>query len=189
MVHMRLIVGLGNPGRDYRNSRHNIGFMLIDELAKQLKAPVFTVQLKSLVTSVDIGGKKIILAKPQTFMNLSGKAVASLIRYYKIPFQDFIVASDDLDLPIGTIRIRPLGGAGGQKGLSSIIENLGTKDFQRLRLGIGQPPGHMDAADYVLQDFDKNERTIIDQTLSLAAEAVLLFSETGLNAAMTKYNG
>jgi PTH1 family peptidyl-tRNA hydrolase len=189
MVDTRLIVGLGNPGREYRNNRHNIGFMFIDELARRLKTTFSRVQFNSLVTSVDYEDKKIILAKPQTFMNLSGKAVSSLINFYKMPLSDFIVANDDMDLPLGTIRIRPLGGSGGQKGLSSIIESLGTQDFQRFRLGIGHPPGQMEAADYVLQDFDKTETIIIEETLQRAVDAVLLFTQSGLNAAMTKFNG
>ena len=184
-----LIVGLGNPGREYRNNRHNIGFMFIDALATYLKTNFSRVQFRSLVTTVDYKNNKMILAKPQTFMNLSGQAVASLMRFYKLSLSNFIVANDDLDLSLGAIRIRPLGGSGGQKGLNSIIENLGTQDFQRLRLGIGHPPGQMDAAEYVLQDFNKEEAIVISETLQKAVEAVLLFSENGLNAAMTKYNG
>lgn len=189
MSEMRLIVGLGNPGREYKNNRHNIGFMFIDELAKRLNAKFSRVQFNSLVTSVDFEDKKLIIAKPQTFMNLSGKAVSSLLNYYKTPLVNFIVANDDMDIPLGMLRIRPMGGSGGQKGLSSIIENLGTQDFQRFRLGIGHPPGQMDAADYVLGDFEKSETILLAETLQRAVDAVILFTQSGLNAAMTKYNG
>jgi PTH1 family peptidyl-tRNA hydrolase len=184
-----LIVGLGNPGRGYRENRHNVGFMLIDALAVRLNLSFSRLQFKSLVTSGAYSDNKFILAKPQTYMNLSDQAVVSLLRFYKLPLTNFIVANDDLDLPVGTIRIRPSGGSGGQKGINSIIENLGTQDFPRLRLGIGRPPGQMQAADYVLQDFGKSELTLVNEMLQRAVDAVLLFSERGLNAAMTKYNG
>lgn len=184
-----LVVGLGNPGRDYRNNRHNIGFMVVDALAVRLNLSFSRFQFKALATSGDFEGKKIILAKPQTYMNLSDQAVVSLINFYKLPLSNLLVANDDLDLPVGTIRIRPSGGSGGQKGIDSIITNLGTQDFPRLRLGIGRPPGQMDAADYVLKNFDRSELELVSEMLSRAVDAVLLFTESGLNAAMTKYNG
>ncbi len=189
MVETFLIVGLGNPGRDYRDNRHNIGFMLLDRLAVRLNLSFSRFQFKALVTSGEYGGNKFILAKPQTYMNLSDQAVVSILKYYKLPLSNFIVANDDLDLPLGTIRIRPSGGSAGQKGVHSIIENLGTQDFPRLRLGIGRPPGQMQAADYVLQSFGKSEMPVVSEMLQRAVDAVLLFSESGLDAAMTKYNG
>lgn len=184
-----LIVGLGNPGRSYRENRHNIGFMLMDALAIRLNISFSRLQFKSLVTSGEYGKNKIILAKPQTYMNLSDQAVVSMLRFYKLPLSNFIVANDDLDLPLGTIRIRSSGGSGGQKGIYSIIENLGTQDFPRIRLGIGRPPGQMQAADYVLQNFGKDELGLLSEMIQRAVDAILLFSESGLNAAMTKYNG
>jgi len=184
-----IIIGLGNPGREYRKNRHNIGFMAIDALADRLNASLSKIHLQSLISSTEYKSNKLILAKPQTFMNLSGQAVSSLIRYYKIPITNFLVANDDLDLPFGTIRIRPMGGSGGQRGVTSIIEYLGTQEFQRLRLGIGHPPGQMEAADYVLQDFRKDEMDLVPEFLERAVNAFLLFSESGLNAAMNKYNG
>lgn len=184
-----LIVGLGNPGRDYRENRHNVGFMLMDALAVRLKLSFSRLQLKALVTSGEYKSNKLILAKPQTYMNLSDKSVVSMIKYYKLPLENFIVANDDLDLPLGTIRIRPTGGSGGQKGINSIIENLGTQIFPRLRLGIGRPPGQMQAADYVLQNFRKDEMMLVSEMLNTAVDAILLFTESGLNAAMTKFNG
>jgi len=184
-----LIVGLGNPGRDYRDNRHNVGFMLMDALALRLNLSFSRLQQKALVTSGEYSGNKLILAKPQTYMNLSDQAVVSMIRFYKLPLSNFIVANDDLDLPLGTIRIRPTGGSGGQKGINSIIENLGTQDFPRMRLGIGRPPGRMQAADYVLQNFGKDELVIVGEMLHKAVDAIFLFAESGLSAAMTKFNG
>jgi PTH1 family peptidyl-tRNA hydrolase len=184
-----LITGLGNPGREYRQNRHNVGFMLVDTLAVRMNLSFSRLQFRSLVTSGEYAGNKIILAKPQTFMNLSGQAISSLLKFYKLPLTNLIVANDDLDLPTGTIRIRPYGGSGGQKGIESIIQYLGTQEFPRLRLGIGRPPGQMDAADYVLQDFSKVETSIIAEMLERAGEAFFLYIKDGLNAAMTKYNG
>ena len=184
-----LIVGLGNPGRDYRENRHNVGFMLMDALAVRLNISFSRLQSKALVTSGEYGGNKLILAKPQTYMNLSDQAVVSILRFYKLPLSNLIVANDDLDLPLGTIRIRPSGGSGGQKGVNSIIENLGTQDFPRMRLGIGRPPGQMQAADYVLQNFGKDELVYVGEMLHKAVDAILMFTDSSLSAVMTKYNG
>lgn len=189
MAETFLIVGLGNPGREYRENRHNIGFLLMDRLAVNLNARFTRLQSKALVASTTYQERKIILAKPQTFMNLSGKSVQGLIHFYKLPFTNILIAHDDLDLPPGTIRIRPDGGSAGQKGMSSILERLGTDEFPRLRLGVGRPPGQMQAPDYVLQDFSNGERTLISETLNRAMEAALTFVTEGLNAAMNKYNG
>ena len=184
-----LIVGLGNPGREYKDNRHNFGFMLIDRLSVRLNARLSRVQAKALVGSVNYEGDKLILAKPQTYMNLSGQSIQGLARFYKLPLENMLVAYDDLDLPFGTIRIRPGGGPGGQKGVASAIERLGTKDFCRLRLGLGRPPGRMDPAAYVLQDFAQGDLSLLSDILDHAAEAVLTFISEGLNAAMNKFNG
>jgi PTH1 family peptidyl-tRNA hydrolase len=196
MIETFLIVGLGNPGREYRETRHNVGFMLLDRLAVKLNARFTRLQSRALVASATyapkmegMGERKIILAKPQTFMNLSGQSVLGLIHFYKLPLTSLLVVHDDLDLPIGAIRIRPDGGSAGQKGMISILERLGTDDFPRLRLGIGHPPGQMQAPDYVLQDFSNADMTVISETLSRAVEAVLIFINEGLEAAMNKYNG
>jgi PTH1 family peptidyl-tRNA hydrolase len=133
--------------------------------------------------------RKLILAKPQTFMNLSGQSVQGLAHFYKVPYTNMIVLSDDLDIPFGTIRIRASGGPGGQRGMASIIEKLGTKEFPRLRLGIGRPPGRMDPAAYVLQSFSKDEMQTLSEVLDHGAEAVLAFVTHGLNKAMNEYNG
>lgn len=184
-----LLIGLGNPGREYANTRHNFGFMLIDRIAVRLNARGMKVQSKAIVLDARYEERKLILTKPQTFMNLSGQSVQGLVHFYKVPLTNVMVLSDDLDIPFGTIRIRPSGGPGGQRGLSSIIEKLGTKDVQRMRLGIGRPPGRMEPADYVLQQFSKDETQLLSETLDRAADAVLEFVNNGLNAAMNKFNG
>ncbi len=184
-----LIVGLGNPGRQYRENRHNAGFMLVDRLASRLGVSFTRLELKALVTKANYLGRRLVLAKPQTFMNLSGQPVAALQRFYKISPDRLLVVYDDVDLPLGTIRLRPSGGSAGQKGMASIIQRLGTQDFPRLRLGIGRPPGRMDAADYVLQDFTRRETEILNETLERAVDAVLTIVEHGLETAMNQYNG
>ncbi len=189
MTETYLIVGLGNPGREYRENRHNIGFMLIDRLAVRLGARMTRMQSKALLGSANHEGAKIILAKPQTFMNLSGQAVQSLVRFYKLPLENIMLVHDDLDIPFGTLRLRPGGGPGGQKGIKSTIQHLGTQDFPRLRLGIGRPPGRMDPAAYVLQDFRKGDEQILSETLDRAADAALLFISEGLDEAMNQFNG
>ena len=184
-----LIVGLGNPGREYRETRHNVGFMLLDRLTVTLNTRFTRLQSKALVASTNYLERKIILAKPQTFMNLSGQSVQGLMHFYKLPLENLLIAHDDLDLPVGAIRIRPDGGSAGQKGMTSTIDRLGTDEFPRLRLGIGRPPGQMEAPDYVLQDFSKADLTIISETLNRAVEAALTWVTDGLDAAMNKYNG
>ena len=184
-----LLIGLGNPGREYRDNRHNFGFMLVDRLAVRLAARGMKLQSKAIVTDALYEDRKLILAKPQTYMNLSGHSVQGLANFYKLPLENLLVAHDDLDLPFGTIRMRPGGGPGGQKGVASAIERLGTKDFARLRLGIGRPPGRMDAAAYVLQDFSRDETKELSTLLDRAADAALTFVMEGLDKAMNKFNG
>jgi len=184
-----LIIGFGNPGREYKDTRHNIGFMLIDRVAVRLNARGMKLQSKAIVTSALYEEHKIILAKPQTYMNLSGQSVQGLLHFYKLPSENLLVAHDDLDIPFGTIRIRPGGGPGGQRGMASTIEWLGTKEFPRLRLGIGRPPGRMDPKDYVLQDFSKDEIKLLPEILDRAADASFEFVMNGLNTAMNKFNG
>lgn len=184
-----LLIGLGNPGREYQTNRHNFGFMLIDRLAVRLGARGLKVQSQAIVTSAIYEDRKLILAKPQTYMNLSGQSIQGLAHFYKLPLENLLVAYDDLDLPFGTIRLRPGGGPGGQKGVASTIERLGTKDFARLRLGIGRPPGRMDPAAYVLQDFSREEVKTLSEILDRAADAALEFVMHGLDKAMNKFNG
>lgn len=184
-----LLIGLGNPGREYRDTRHNVGFMLIDRLIVRLNAQGMRVQSKAIVTSAAYEGRKVILAKPQTYMNLSGQSAQGLLNFYKIPMENMLIAHDDLDIPFGTIRIRPKGGPGGQGGMASTIEQLGTKAFPRLRIGIGRPPGRMDPAAFVLQNFSREEMKVLSEVIDRAADAALTFVVDGLNKAMNKYNG
>ncbi len=184
-----LLIGLGNPGREYRDNRHNFGFMLIDRLCVRLNARGMKLQSKAIVTSAVYEGRKLLLAKPQTYMNLSGQSIQGLAHFYKLELAQLLVAHDDLDLPFGTIRVRPGGGPGGQKGVASAIERLGTKGFARLRLGIGRPPGRMDPADYVLQDFSRTELTEVSAILDRAADAALTFVTDGLDKTMNRFNG
>jgi PTH1 family peptidyl-tRNA hydrolase len=183
-----LVVGLGNPGREYRETRHNVGFMLADRLAARMGVTFGRLELKALIAKGELAGRKLILAKPQTYMNLSGQSVSSLVRFYKIPMENLLVAYDDVDLPFGVLRLRPGGGSAGQKGMASIIQSLGGQSFSRLRIGIGRPPGRMDAADYVLQKFSKSEQEQLDEILDRAADAVQSFVTQGLEMAMNQYN-
>ncbi len=184
-----LIVGLGNPGREYRETRHNIGFMLIDQLCKEAGIRLTRMQSKALIGTALVEGVKMVVAKPQTFMNLSGQSVGGLVRFYKVPLEQVIIAHDDMDLPLGTIRIRPGGGSAGQRGMASIIQQLGTQDFARLRLGVGRPPGQMNPRDFVLHPFSKGEAAVVQEQLEQAAAAVRVFMKEGLDMAMNRYNG
>ena len=183
-----LIVGLGNPGLQYRGSRHNVGFMTLDRLAARLGTKFARMEMKSLVTKSDFQGQRLVLAKPYTYMNLSGQAVGSLVRFYKIPLNRLMVVYDEVDLPLGSLRLRPGGGSAGHKGMASIIERLATQDFPRLRIGVGRPPGRKEAADYVLQDFSAAEKRFMDDIFDSAAQAVLTFVIDGLDAVMNRFN-
>jgi len=184
-----LIVGLGNPGREYRQSRHNVGFMAVDQLAAKLDIRMSRVQSRAIVGMGNHRDRKVILAKPQTFMNDSGKAVSSLMHYYKLPIDNLMVIHDDIDLPFGVLRIRPAGGSAGQKGVASIIERIGTQDYSRMRIGVGRPPGRKAAANYVLEDFSDDEQETLRAVFDQAVEAVLVFLDSGIDQAMNRFNG
>jgi len=184
-----IIAGLGNPGRQYRNTRHNAGFILIDHLVEAYKIRLSKMQFNAITGTIEMESARVILAKPQTFMNLSGQSVAGLVRFYKVPLEQLLVAHDDIDLPIGTLRIRPGGGAGGQKGLASTIERLGTQEFPRMRIGIGRPNGTQDAAGYVLQEFSSADIRILQEVFPQAVQAVQAFVTDGLQTAMNRFNG
>ena len=184
-----LIAGLGNPGKQYRSNRHNVGFMALDRLAQDLRVNFSRLESKALVAKTEYQGERLVLAKPQTFMNLSGQAVGALARFYKVPMEQIMIVYDDVDLPLGALRLRPTGGSAGQKGMASIIERLGSQDFPRLRIGIGRPPGRMDAAAYVLQDFSKGDQEFLEAALDRAVAAVYEWVAQGLESAMNKYNG
>jgi len=184
-----LVIGLGNPGTEYRQNRHNIGFMVIDQLAQVLSIPLQRVKFKAITGTGKFEGRRVILAKPQTYMNASGESVGPLSRYFKVPLNQLMVVHDDLDIPFGSLRIRPMGGTSGQKGMKSIVEKLGSQDFPRMRIGIGRPPGRMDPADYVLQNFKNDELATRDEVLDSATAAIKLFILEGLDKAMNTFNG
>jgi PTH1 family peptidyl-tRNA hydrolase len=183
-----LVVGLGNPGRRYRRNRHNIGFMVIDRVAETAGIRLGRVQSNAIVGDGSLAQKSLILAKPQTYMNLSGNAVGSLARYYRIPMAKLLVIYDEIDLPFGTLRFRNQGGSGGHNGMKSIIDRIG-REFPRLRIGIDRPPGYMEPADYVLQNFSDGEIPIVTEMIDLAVDAIQSYLQDGIETAMTRYNG
>ena len=185
---MKMIVGLGNPGSRYQHNRHNVGFQIVDELAAAHDLSFDKRQFKAKIASGWIREQRVLLVKPQTFMNASGEAVQPLVAYYKIELEDLIVVYDDLDLPVGKLRLRPFGGAGGHNGMKSIIQRLGSNQFPRLRVGIGRPPGRMDPADYVLQDFSDDQEAIMVQVRDRARRALERALEAGIERAMNEFN-
>ncbi len=188
---MKILVGLGNPGSKYEFTRHNIGFRIVDNLARDIKTEFKKVKsYYSLISRGMINNHKVMLVKPQTFMNLSGRAVSKLISYYKIPIQDLLIVYDDLNLESGQIRIRKKGSAGGHKGIESIIQYLHSEDIPRLRIGIGNPSVNFnfDSASYVLSDFNDSEEDKIKEAIKLSIEAIKTIIEDGFEKAMRKYN-
>jgi PTH1 family peptidyl-tRNA hydrolase len=188
-----MIVGLGNPGPEYFHSRHNVGFQIVDLLAQQhgLQFDKFQKRARlalGWVSSPESSPQRVLLAKPMTYMNASGEAVAPLAAFYKIAPVDILVVSDDLDLPVGRIRLRPGGSSGGQKGVQSIIKHLGGDGFPRLRVGIGRPSGQMDPVDYVLRPFSPDQETEMAFVRIRATEALEAWLALGIDAAMNRYN-
>ena len=190
MTERYLIAGLGNPGKEYQNTRHNVGFRCVDALA-QAHHIAFEPKKRSHAKVADgvIAGQRVLLTKPQTYMNLSGSAVQGLMAFYKIPPERLLVIFDDLDLPFGTLRIRHKGGSGGHRGLTDIIQRLGTQDFPRIRFGIGRPPDRMDPAAFVLRPFDAEETHTFQLAVARVIEAVDMWLVNGLDEAMNRYNG
>jgi PTH1 family peptidyl-tRNA hydrolase len=188
MADRYLIVGLGNPGREYRGSRHNAGFMVVDALAARLGQAFTRRQADALYATGQIGAWPVVLAKPQRYMNLSGRPVASLLKFYNLPLEHLLVVFDEIDLPLGTLRLRPEGGTAGHRGMQSIVDALGTQAFPRLRLGVGRPPGRKAAASHVLQDFGEDEQPVVDEALDRAVAAVEAFVQEGITAAMNRFN-
>jgi len=185
-----LVVGLGNPGRTYQDTRHNIGFRCVDAFARVHGLSYEgKKRSKALVAEGIVAGRRVLVAKPQTYMNLSGSAVQGLAAYYRIAPERILVVYDDLDLPTGTLRIRPKGGSGGHGGMRDIITRLGTQNFPRIRVGIGRPPDRMDPANYVLQRFSAAEERLIANTVERAAGAIEMWLRDGIDAAMNHYNG
>lgn len=187
---MYVIAGLGNPGLSYRHTRHNIGFDTIDAIAKRYSVRVSKGEFRSKTGTCAISGEKVILVKPQTFMNLSGEAIRPILDYYKAdPQTQFIVISDDVALDAGRIRIRKKGSAGGHNGLKNIIKNLGTEDFIRIRIGAGKLPVGQDMISFVLGRNDRKEREIIESAFERAADAVETIIAGGVDEAMNRFNG
>ncbi|HEX5503027.1 MAG TPA: aminoacyl-tRNA hydrolase [Thermomicrobiales bacterium] len=182
-----LIVGLGNPGPEYAKTRHNLGFLCADELARRAGARWERPRLKALQTKATLAGRDVVLAKPQTYMNDSGVSVVQLVRWHKTPLTDLLVISDDLDLPFGQLRLRGEGSAGGQKGLGSIVQQLRTNQIPRLRIGIGRPRWG-EARDYVLTRFTREQAEALPEIIGRAADAAELWLAEGLIAAMNRYN-
>jgi PTH1 family peptidyl-tRNA hydrolase len=183
-----LIVGLGNPGREYKANRHNVGFQVVDHLAARHGLTFSRQQHNAIIATGEIRGQSVILAKPQSYMNESGGPVGALHRFYKIELDHLLIIFDDLDLPVGMLRLRRSGGSGGHKGMKSIIARLGSEEFPRLRVGIGRPPGRMDPAAYVLQDFDHSQLPVMQSVYERAADAVEAWLVDGIEVAMGRYN-
>jgi PTH1 family peptidyl-tRNA hydrolase len=181
-------MGLGNPGQEYKNHRHNIGNRIVDHLAHTWGTEIKNKKARSLILEHEFEGSSIILAKPRTFMNESGRAAQALLSSFQIPVAKLLVVYDELDLPLGTIRMRPYGGTGGHRGMRSIQQAIGSQEFPRMRVGIGRPPGKMDPADYVLQDFTEVERQLLDSICKQAIDCLQVFLLKGIDDAMNQCN-
>lgn len=188
MEEVFVIAGLGNPGSRYENTRHNVGFEALDRISQSLGIPVHKIKFKGLMGEGKIDEKKVILIKPQTYMNLSGECIVEVMQFYKVPTQQLIVLYDDIDFEAGSFRIKPKGSAGSHNGMKSILYHLQTDSFPRVRIGIGKPLPYFDLADYVLSKFDIESRKRIDASLKLAADAVLAIIKNGMDQAMNQYN-
>lgn len=185
---MKVVLGLGNPGRKYERTRHNLGFLVVDQGASRNSIVFKRKKYSSLIGEWQRAGEEVLLVKPQTYMNHCGEAVKSLFRYLPLSTKDLVVIHDDLDLPFGRIRVRQRGGAGGHRGVLSIMEAIGDEGFFRVRVGIGRPSPGVDPTDYVLQPFSPGERGSLDQIVSKAADAVECLLEEGPQRAMEKFN-
>ena len=185
-----VLVCLGNPGDQYENTRHNVGFMVADELAERAKAPIQKLKFKALTNTLTIGGEKVLVMKPVTYMNLSGEAARPAADFYKIPPERVLVVSDDTALPIGKLRIRKGGSAGGHNGLKNLIQQLGTDQFPRVRVGVGEKPHpDYDMANWVLGKFVGEDKKAIDAAVKKAADAIECIIRDGLDKGMNKFNG
>ncbi len=185
---MKLIVGLGNPGKKYERTRHNLGFMVLDRLADRSGVSIDKSKAQALIGEWKRGGDTILLVKPQTYMNLSGQALETLFRYHPVEAGDVVVVHDDLDLPFGRLRIRQQGSAGGNRGMASVLQALGEVPFVRIRIGIGRPPPGVDPADFVLQRFTPEEKTQLPEIVGRTADAVEAVLDEGPRGAMEKFN-
>lgn len=184
---MKVIVGLGNPGLKYAGTRHNVGFDVIDYLAAAPGCTPFREKFEAFVAEMKEGDETVLLVKPLTFMNLSGRAVRAILDFYKVPVENLLVVCDDFNLPLGKLRVRTKGSHGGQNGLRNIQEQLGTDAYTRLRIGVGEPT--FDAVDHVLSKFKPGERAAVENAIATAAQATLIWTRQGAEAAMNKFNG
>ena len=184
----KIFVGLGNPTPEYAATKHNVGFMLADRLADKLSADNWREKFNALVAESFFDGEKILIVKPQTFMNLSGEAVAPIVNFYKIDVENLVVAHDDMDLPLGMIRLRPKGSGGGHHGVESIIQHLGTQNFPRIRIGVGRPPQNWTVNHHVLSPFTQEDADKISAAIEELVPAVLCIFKEGINNAMNKFN-
>jgi PTH1 family peptidyl-tRNA hydrolase len=185
---MKLIVGLGNPGRKYEKTRHNVGFEVLEMLVARNAADTAKEKFNGRIADATIAGQKALLLWPLTLMNLSGQSVGPAAKFYDVPLADMLVVCDDFNLPLGKLRFRSQGSAGGQKGLDDIIRRLGSQEVPRLRIGIGPVPDAWDAADFVLGKFNRSEQTVIEDMIALAAEAVECWVAEGMEAGMSRFN-
>ncbi|UTT42999.1 aminoacyl-tRNA hydrolase [Exiguobacterium aurantiacum] len=185
---MKCIVGLGNPGKKYEMTRHNVGFLAIDRLADKHGIKLDEAKFKALIGTGRINGERVVLVKPLTYMNLSGESVRPILDYYKIEIDDLLVIYDDLDMVPGKLRFRPKGSAGGHNGIKSLIQHLGTQDFKRLKLGIGRPPHPIKVVDWVLMNYRKEDMPELNDTLDQAVSAATDFMDTEWIALMNRYN-
>jgi peptidyl-tRNA hydrolase, PTH1 family len=190
MENMFLIVGLGNPGADYAKTRHNAGFLLVEKLAAKRKCDWANERkLKARIAKAERDGKRILLCEPQTFMNLSGETVGALKDFYQLPLKQILIVVDDADLPLGEIRLRASGSSGGHHGLESIEQHLASREFARLRIGIGRKDGSREIANYVLGKFDSSEDELLEKVLERASEQIEVWLEAGIEKAMSQFNG
>jgi peptidyl-tRNA hydrolase, PTH1 family len=185
---MYLIIGLGNPGSRYRKTRHNIGFMVLEKIAARWEIDLKQKSFDALWNRGKVAGKNVLLAMPQTYMNLSGNAARSLLAYFKVDISHLIVIHDDLDLPFATMRLKSGGGDAGHKGLKSIMTSLGSAEFMRIRMGIGKPSDRTPVEDYVLQKFNSDESAMLQQAIQSASEATTDILKIGMQQAMVKYH-
>lgn len=186
---MKMIIGLGNPGKQYEDTRHNIGFKVIDQLAESLSAPPMQSKFNGMFSTVHTSNGKVLLVKPLTFMNLSGQCVIPLMNYFNVNVEDILVLYDDLDIAPGKIRLRQKGSAGGHNGMKSIISHLGTQDFKRIRIGVGRPTNRMSISDYVLSNFSKEELPIMKEVTMKVSDACEDWLRDPFLEVMNKYNG
>lgn len=185
---MKVIVGLGNPGRAYEETRHNLGFKTIDKISVKWSIPVVQNKFRALVGEGRINSERVLLVKPQTYMNLSGESVSEVLSFYKLTPDELLVIHDDLDLPLGKLRLREKGSAGGNNGIKSIIQHLGSQEFKRIKIGIGRPAPGVSVRDYVLQGFPPADRQVIEQAVERAADAAVMWTGTPFLQVMNQYN-